>query len=46
MQGMCPDDKMIDNGAGSSIRMYSRATWDKDEQKLAFESGKTMDVKN
>jgi hypothetical protein len=46
MQGMCPDDKMIESGAGSSIRMYSRATWDKDEQKLAFESGRNMDSNN
>ena len=46
LQGMCPDDKMIENGAGSSIRMYGRASWDKEEQKLAFQSGKNMDVNN
>jgi hypothetical protein len=46
MQGMCPDDKLIESGAASSIRKFSRANWDKGEQKMAFETGRTIDSKN
>lgn len=46
MQGMCPDDKLIEDGAISNIRKFSRANWDKNEARLAFENGKNIDSKN
>ena len=46
MHGMCPDDKMIESGAGSKLRQFSRASWDKNEQKMAFVTGQQMDAKN
>lgn len=29
MQGMCPDDKLIEKGVSSNLRMFTRANWDK-----------------
>ena len=46
MQGMSPDEKLIEGGAMSNIRMFSRANWDKTEARLAFESGKNIDQRN
>lgn len=46
MQGMCPDEKLIESGAASKLKMFNKAMWDKDEQKLAFENGKNLDMNN